>query len=113
VSQGEGRRDKNASRRDSARDYRFAEAARNDEILPPELRATFEGYPRPNGKTGTRNYIGILTSVNSLPKKSIDQAFSTIIRKSTARSRSFMAAAVAWRLMARAGTCCGARNGAT
>ena len=26
--------------------------------------ATFEGYKRPNGKTGTRNYIGILTSVN-------------------------------------------------
>ena len=33
-------------------------------MLPPELRATFEGYPRPNGKTGTRNYIGVLTSVN-------------------------------------------------
>ena len=29
-----------------------------------ELRATFEGYVRPNGKTGTRNYIGVLTSVN-------------------------------------------------
>ena len=28
------------------------------------MRATFEGYLRPNGKTGTRNYIGILTSVN-------------------------------------------------
>ena len=49
---------------DFARDYRFAEGARNDEVLPPELRATFEGYVRPGGKTGTRNYIGILTSVN-------------------------------------------------
>ena len=49
---------------DFARDYRFAEDARNDEVLPPELRATFEGYVRANGKTGTRNYIGILTSVN-------------------------------------------------
>src|SRR5690606_1695297 len=38
--------------------------ARNDEVLPPELRATFEGYVRPNGRTGTRNYVGILTSVN-------------------------------------------------
>ncbi|HEX2652238.1 MAG TPA: UxaA family hydrolase, partial [Xanthobacteraceae bacterium] len=27
-------------------------------------RATFEGYVRPGGKVGTRNYIGILTSVN-------------------------------------------------
>ena len=33
-------------------------------MLPPELRETFEGYVRPGGKTGTRNYIGILTSVN-------------------------------------------------
>jgi len=47
-----------------ARDYQFAQGAKNDEILPPEQRATFEGYRRPNGKTGTRNYIGILTSVN-------------------------------------------------
>ncbi len=49
---------------DFARDYRFAEAAKNDEVLPPELCATFQGYRRLNGKTGTRNYIGVLTSVN-------------------------------------------------
>lgn len=49
---------------DFARDYQFAEGAKNDEVLPPELRATFEGYVRPNGRTGTRNYIGVLTSVN-------------------------------------------------
>src|SRR5262249_8123029 len=54
----------NVALRDFARDYRFCEAARNDEVLPPELRATFEGYVRPNGRTGTRNYIGVLTSVN-------------------------------------------------
>jgi len=54
----------NVEMRDFARDYRFAEAARNDELLPPELQATFQGYVRPGGRTGTRNYIGILTSVN-------------------------------------------------
>ena len=54
----------NVGLHDFARDYRIGEGARNDEVLPPELRATFEGYVRPNGKTGTRNYIGILTSVN-------------------------------------------------
>ena len=54
----------NVGMHDFARDYRFAEAAKNDEVLPPELRATFQGYLRPNGKTGTRNYIGVLTSVN-------------------------------------------------
>jgi altronate hydrolase len=49
---------------DFARDYRHAEGAKNDELLPPEQRATFEGYVRANGRTGTRNYIGVLTSVN-------------------------------------------------
>lgn len=49
---------------DFARDYQFAEGAKISQVLPPELRATFEGYVRPNGRTGTRNYIGILTSVN-------------------------------------------------
>ena len=46
------------------RDYAFAQDARNEELLPPEARATFEGFRRANGKVGTRNYIGILTSVN-------------------------------------------------
>jgi altronate hydrolase len=46
------------------RDYEFAAGAKNDEVLPVEARATFQGYRRANGKSGTRNYIGILTSVN-------------------------------------------------
>jgi altronate hydrolase len=54
----------NVTLHDFTRDYRHAEGARNDEVLPPELRATFEGYVRANGKVGTRNYIGVLTSVN-------------------------------------------------
>ena len=59
--------------------HRFAEGAKNDEILPPEQRATFEGYLRPNGKTGTRNYIGVLTSVNCSASvaKFIAEAFNT------------------------------------
>jgi altronate hydrolase len=64
ISPGEWVHEQNVAMRDFARDYKFAEAARNDETVPPELRATFEGYVRPNGRTGTRNYIGILTSVN-------------------------------------------------
>jgi altronate hydrolase len=46
------------------RDYAFAQDAREEEILPLEARATFQGFRRANGKAGTRNYIGILTSVN-------------------------------------------------
>ena len=46
------------------RDYAFAEGARNEQILPLDQQATFEGYRRANGKAGTRNYIGVVTSVN-------------------------------------------------
>ena len=49
---------------DFERDYRFAEDARNEEILPVSQQATFEGFRRANGSVGTRNYIAILTSVN-------------------------------------------------
>jgi altronate hydrolase len=64
IAPGDWVHEQNVVMHDFARDYRFAEGAKNDELLPPDLRATFEGYVRPNGKTGTRNYIGILTSVN-------------------------------------------------
>jgi altronate hydrolase len=64
IAPGDWVHEHNVALHDFARDYRFAEDARDDGILPPELQATFEGYRRDNGKTGTRNYIGILTSVN-------------------------------------------------
>jgi altronate hydrolase len=64
IAPGEWVHEHNVGLHDFARDYRIAEEAKNDEVLPPELRATFEGYVRPNGRTGTRNYIGVLTSVN-------------------------------------------------
>jgi altronate hydrolase len=64
IAPGSWVHEHNVTLHDFARDYRFAEGARNDEILSPELRATFEGYVRPDGRTGTRNYIGVLTSVN-------------------------------------------------
>jgi altronate hydrolase len=54
----------NVEMHDFARDYAFAQDARNEEVLPPEARATFEGFRRDGDKVGTRNYIAILTSVN-------------------------------------------------
>ncbi|MFT7372898.1 MAG: altronate dehydratase [Oleiphilaceae bacterium] len=43
-------------------DYAFSQ---NSDPLPPILTSrTFNGYHRDNGKVGTRNYLGILTSVN-------------------------------------------------
>ncbi len=47
-----------------ARDYHFAEDAKPYAPLPAAERATFQGYRRADGRAGTRNYIGILTSVN-------------------------------------------------
>lgn len=46
------------------RDYAFSAEAKPEFVLPVEQQATFEGFRRANGKAGTRNYVGILTSVN-------------------------------------------------
>ncbi len=46
------------------RDYDFCAGVVEPDMVPATERATFEGYRRANGKVGTRNYVGILTSVN-------------------------------------------------
>ena len=46
------------------RDYAFSSECRDVAMVPEAERRTFEGYVRKNGRVGTRNYIGILTSVN-------------------------------------------------
>jgi len=64
IGPGEWVHEHNVEMHDFARDYRFAEGVRAVDFVPEAGRATFEGYRRANGKVGTRNYIGILTSVN-------------------------------------------------
>ena len=54
----------NVEMRDFARDYRASEAARATDFAPEAGRAHFSGIVRPNGRVATRNYIGILTTVN-------------------------------------------------
>ena len=49
---------------DMVRDYRFGTAARELVIVPERDRATFDGFVRADGRTGTRNYVGIIGSVN-------------------------------------------------
>ena len=44
------------------RDYAFEVDAKDPDPVP--VPATFQGYRRANGRFGTRNYVGILTSVN-------------------------------------------------
>ncbi|HHY50517.1 MAG TPA: altronate dehydratase [Alphaproteobacteria bacterium] len=46
------------------RDYAFSQGVLPVAFVPEEERATFQGYRRPNGQAGTRNYVGVLTSVN-------------------------------------------------
>ncbi|WP_274425941.1 UxaA family hydrolase [Chelativorans sp. YIM 93263] len=64
IKPGEWVHEHNLAMGDFERDYRFCEDARAVNILPVEEQATFQGYRRANGRIGTRNYIGILTSVN-------------------------------------------------
>lgn len=64
IAPGQWVHEHNCSFAAFARDYRFAEEARDTQFLPTEARATFEGYLRADGKVGTRNYVAILTSVN-------------------------------------------------
>ncbi|CAO3438227.1 Altronate dehydratase (EC 4.2.1.7) [Azospirillum argentinense] len=54
----------NVSMLESNVSHDFAVDGRPTPLLPAERRRTFEGYVRENGLVGTRNYIGIITSVN-------------------------------------------------
>ena len=49
---------------DYYRDPAFGADVRPVDYLPEEQRATFQGYVRADGRVGTRNFIGILSSVN-------------------------------------------------
>ena len=54
----------NTEFREFDRDYAYASEFKPVEMLPEWARASFDGYVRPNGKVGTRNFIGILSTVN-------------------------------------------------
>jgi altronate hydrolase len=54
----------NCAMGDFERDYAVGADVRNVGVLAQADQATFEGYVRPNGRVGTRNYIAILPSVN-------------------------------------------------
>ena len=45
-------------------DYAFSKDYHPTELIAPEQRATFQGYVRPNGDVGTRNYIAVLVAGN-------------------------------------------------
>jgi altronate hydrolase len=54
----------NCKMHDFARDYAVGQDVRATQYVPEAERPNFQGYLRENGKVGTRNYIGILSTVN-------------------------------------------------
>jgi altronate hydrolase len=50
--------------RDFSRDYNIGADYLPTTLVPEAERANFEGIVRPNGQTATRNYIGVLATVN-------------------------------------------------
>ncbi|GAA4967074.1 altronate dehydratase family protein [Kineococcus glutinatus] len=45
-------------------EHEFGAGAVRPDVLPPEERAVFQGFVRSDGRAATRNYVGILTTVN-------------------------------------------------
>jgi altronate hydrolase len=64
IAPGQWVHEHNCAMQEFARDYHFCEDARALVLLPAERRATFQGYRRADGRAGTRNYLGIMTTVN-------------------------------------------------
>lgn len=54
----------NLAPKDSGREYEFCADAAPLQPYPPEQMRRFQGYARPAGRVGTRNYVAILSSVN-------------------------------------------------
>lgn len=59
------------------RDYAFSADTRPTDFVPEAERATFRGIVRSDGRVATRNYIGVLTTVNcsATAAKQIARAF--------------------------------------
>ncbi len=54
----------NVEMHDFARDYAFGSEAKPTAFVPEDQRASFDGFLRASGKVGTRNFIGVLSTVN-------------------------------------------------
>jgi arabinonate dehydratase len=64
IRPGEHVHTHNLAMGDFDRDYAFGVDARPTEYVPESQRATFEGIVRADGRVATRNYLGVLTTVN-------------------------------------------------
>jgi len=54
----------NLAMKDFGRDYQFCADHKPVDYYPSSQMRFFNGYPRPNGRVGTRNYLAVISSVN-------------------------------------------------
>jgi altronate dehydratase len=64
IAPGEHVHTHNVAMRDFGRDYQFCVDARPVAYYPSEQMRYFNGYARPGGAVGTRNYVAVISSVN-------------------------------------------------
>lgn len=64
IAPGEHVHTHNLALKDVGRDYQFCVEARPVNYVDASAMRHFPGYPRPGGRAGTRNYVGIISSVN-------------------------------------------------
>lgn len=64
VAAGQHVHTHNLEMRDFGRDYQFGTDIRSVAHVAPEEMRYFQGYQRPGGRAGTRNYVAIISSVN-------------------------------------------------
>lgn len=64
IETGEHVHVQNVAMREFERDYAIGSARVATDYFPEETRPTFDGIVRRNGRVATRNYIGVLSTVN-------------------------------------------------
>jgi altronate hydrolase len=64
VTPGDHVHTHNVTLKDFGRDYQFCAEARPVEYCPADQMRYFQGYARPGGRVGTRNYLAVISSVN-------------------------------------------------
>lgn len=64
IEPGEHVHTHNLALKEFDRNYAYGEDAQPTEFVEESLRATFNGFVRADGRVGTRNYLGVLPTVN-------------------------------------------------
>jgi arabinonate dehydratase len=64
ITPGEHVHTHNLVMKDFGRDYQFCLDSRPVEFYPSEKMRCFQGFARPGGRVGTRNYVAVISSVN-------------------------------------------------